>query len=182
MKITADFTCLLKKTEQEIRENSETNYRIYDLMFEMEEKDYDQAIRICRKYTSQLSDHMCEDLESLKQSYLNINYDNFEERSKFLNNTNGWNLNPLRFPSILEHDLQYKKTWKKKEEIAKTIQEHYYSTAEYLVLRGLEEQVKQLLSYWVGRSTYLKEREEREVQFQHLCNLPSDFNSMIPAA
>jgi len=182
MKITADFACLLKKAEQVIKEETKQIYRPRQLMFEMEEKDYDQAIAICREFGGTTrKDDMCEELESLKKGYLNTNYDNLEERIKFLKHTHGWNLNPLLFPRHLERDLQYKRTWKKKEEISELINDQYYSTLEYQVLAGLDEQVEELISHWVSKRNYLNNREYMEIRFHHLCNIPSNFNSNLSA-
>ena len=183
MKITADFACLLKKAEQVIREEPEAIYRPTELMFEMEEKDYDQAIAICRQFGGTTrKDNMCEELESLKKEYLNTNYDNPEERIKFLKYTQGWDLNPLNFPECLENELQYKRTWRKKVEISKCIKDQYYSTLEYKVLASLREQVQDLIIHWVSKRNYLNNRELMEQQFHHLCDIHSNSKAIIFAA
>ena len=183
MKITADFACLLKKAEQVIKEETKKVYRPLDLMFEMEEKDYDQAIAIYREFGGATrKDDMCEELESLKKGYLNTNYDNLEERIKFLNYTHGWNLNPLIFPNLLQRYLQYKRKLKKQKEISELIKDQYYSTLEYQVLADLNDQVESLICYWLRERMNHNDREFMEERFHHLCNIPSNFSSNLSAA
>lgn len=183
MKVTADFSCLLEKEEQKIKEGDFTwksSKQLTDLLFQLEEKDYDLAILLCTEYKKK---HMIDNLTLIKEDYLNTDYDNLEERKKFLIRHRHCNyLNPLRMPNYLEGEFQYRKQWENKKLVSEKIQDIYYSRIDYQVLLGLEKKVGKLHSHWINQYNYLRDREEMEEEFHHLCNLPSNFNSTLAAS
>ena len=179
MKITADFTCLLKAEEQKIMEGTSYGSRnLTQYLFQLEEKDYNLAIAICRDYKKS---EMCSELESIKADYLNTDYDNLEERKKFLGRHKCYYLNPLEMPRYLERNLQYRKSWDNKKLVTRFIENTYNNTLEYQVLTGLSDQVEELYSYWIDKHNYFKNREEMEDRFKHLCNIEPNFSATIAA-
>ena len=110
MKITADFTCLLKKEEQKIKEgnsNWNSSRQLTNLLFQLEEKDYDQAIDICREYKKE---SIIKELKSAREEYLNTDYDNLQERVKFVPSFQWRCLNPLEMPEYLVNEIEYRKS------------------------------------------------------------------------
>ena len=181
MKITADFTCLLKKEEQKIKEGNyhwNSSRQLTDLLFQLEEKDYDQAIDICREYKKE---SILKELKSAREEYLNTDYDNLQERVLFLQSFQLRCLNPLVMPEYLVGEIEYRKSWENKKRVRKFINDIYHSNYEYQALLIVQEQVLDLCSYWVGRENYLNKQEGMDNTFNHLCNIPSNF-PCTPAA
>lgn len=175
MKITADFTCLLKKEEQKIKEgnsNWNSSRQLTNLLFQLEEKDYDQAIDICREYKKE---SIIKELKSAREEYLNTDYDNLQERVLFLQSYQWRCLNPLEMPGYLVGEIEYRKSWENKKRVRKFINDIYDSNMEYQALRIVQQQVLDLCSYWVGRQNYLNKQEDMDNTFNRLSNIPSNF-------
>ena len=175
MKITADFSCLLEKEEQKIKEgnsNWNSSRQLTNLLFQLEEKDYDQAIDICREYKKE---SIIKELKSAREEYLNTDYDNLQERVLFLQSYQWRCLNPLEMPGYLVGEIEYRKSWENKQRVRKFINDIYDSNTEYQALRIVQQQVLDLCSYWVGRQNYLNNQEDMDNTFNRLSNIPSNF-------
>ena len=179
MKLTSDFAFLVKQEEQAIANREHSGPSLLSMIFEFEEKDYDTAIRIAKKYKK---DTLVKSLESQKEDYLNTNYDNREERARFVKQY-GNSSCPLWLPTRLEREIQKHRTWKAQKAVTQVIVDHFYSKAEYQVLQNIEKNAKELVSWWIDRRNYFEQKEEMDLRFQSMCEIDSNqMNKILTTA